>query len=136
MIPCRLMALQSVSIAPGTSMPVKVYVSARALGALSVRKTKTVKLMRSNKLVLYLRMWPPEVWAHHAMQAVFPCQHGDFRLGSRFSRRPGAAFGRTQAYSPLNSDFHHPVREQYSPQMIWRHRRASKFDPSNRADYR
>src|SRR4029077_18132233 len=100
MTPCRLIALQSVSVAPGTSLPGKVYVSARALSALRVRKTKTVKLVRSNKLVMYFRMWPPEVWAHHAMQAVFPCQHGDFRLGPRFSRRPGAPFGRSQAYFP------------------------------------
>src|ERR1700682_2230572 len=92
MTPCRLIALQSVSTAPGKSMPVKVNVSARALGTLSVRKTKTVKQMRSNKLVLYFRMSPPEVWAHHAMQAVFPGHHRDFRLGSRFSRHPGTAF--------------------------------------------
>src|ERR1700693_257468 len=98
MTPCRLIALQSVSFAPGKSTVVKVSVSARALGALSVRKTKTVRQVRSNKLMLYFRMEPPGVWAHHAMQPASPCQHGDFRPGSRFSRRPGAASSRTLAY--------------------------------------
>ena len=50
------MALQSVSIAPGKSTVVKLFCCAAAWGVLSVRKTRTVKQVRSNKLALYFRM--------------------------------------------------------------------------------
>src|SRR6476660_1959691 len=133
MAPCRLIALQSVSVAPGTSTEIKASVSAKPLGAFRVRKTRTVKQVSSNKLVLCFRMWPPEVCGESCYASLSSGVNRETSGPGRASHS-GQTVVCTTCQLPISSVLHPRVHEQYSQQRIGRHRKALGSDPSNKVD--